>query len=89
MNRRKWDPKAKAAVVLQGLRGRSLSEICNEHGISQSEYYRWRGQFLERMPQLFGDNGKREENLRRENTHLKKIIGEMTLELKKLNEYLE
>ena len=89
MNRRKWDPKAKAAIVLQGLRGRPLSDICNEHQISQSEYYKWREQFLERMPQAFGSDGKREEALLRENARLKKIVGELTLELKKLNEWSE
>jgi len=89
MNRRKWDPKTKATIVLQGLRGRPLADLCNEHQISQSEYYKWRDRFLERLPEVFGDNGKREENLLRENDRLKKIIGDMTLELKKLNEWLE
>jgi transposase-like protein len=89
MNRRQWDAKSKATIVLQGLRGKPVSEICNEHQISQSEYYRWREQFLAGMPQIFGDNGKREASLAKENAKLKNIIGELTLELKKLNEWPE
>jgi transposase-like protein len=89
MNRRQWDAKSKAAIVLQGLRGKPVSEICNEHQIHQSEYYRWREQFLAGMPQIFGDNGKREASLAKENSRLKNIIGELTLELKKLNGWPE
>jgi transposase-like protein len=89
MNRREWDSKTKAIIVLERLKGRPVSEICAEHQICQSEYYRWREEFLAKMPQVFGDNDKREEILRKENERLKKIIGEMTLELKKLNEWLE
>jgi transposase-like protein len=89
MNRRQWDAKSKAAIVLQGLRGKPVSEICNEHQIHQSEYYRWREQFLAGMPQIFGDNDKREASLAKENSRLKNIIGELTLELKKLNGWPE
>ena len=46
MQRRKWDAQAKAQVVLQGLKGTPIADICNEHQISQSQYYRWRDQFL-------------------------------------------
>lgn len=89
MDRRKWDAKSKATIVLEGLRGTPVSEICNEHQISQSEYYRWREQFLEGMPKVFNGDDRREQALMRENSRLKGIIGDMTLRLKKLNEWLE
>jgi hypothetical protein len=28
MNRRKWDPKTKALIVMEGLKGKPVSEIC-------------------------------------------------------------
>jgi transposase-like protein len=89
MPRRKWDPATKATVVLQGLKGMPVGEICTEHQISQAQYYQWRGQFLQKMPQLFSNTERKEKTLRRENGRLKKIVGELTLELKKLNEWLE
>ena len=46
MKRREWDPKTKAQIVLQGLKGTPVSELCNEHRISQTQYYQWRDQFL-------------------------------------------
>jgi len=87
MERRQWDPQTKANIVIQGIKGRPVADICIEHQISQAQYYQWREQFLKNMPQLFGKNGRREKALVRENAHLKKIVGEITLELKKLNEW--
>jgi transposase-like protein len=88
MIRRKWDPKAKAMIVLQGLKGKPLSEICSEHQITQSQYYLWRDQFLEKMHLAFIDDNRKEKVLTRENAHLKKIIGDLTVELKKTEEWL-
>jgi transposase-like protein len=75
--------------VLQGLKGGTVVDICTEHQISQAQYYQWREQFLKKMPQLFLNNERREQSLVRENSRLKKIIGELTVELKKLNEWSE
>ncbi len=80
---REWDAKAKAEIVIQGLKGRSVSEICNEFQIRQNQYYKWRDQFLKGFPQLFESSSSREKSLIRENNHLKKIISDLTIELKK------
>jgi transposase-like protein len=88
MKRRKWDPKAKAMIVLQGLKGKPISEICSEHQITQSQYYLWRDQFLEKMHLAFIDDERREKALTNENVRLKRIIGDFTVELKKTEEWL-
>lgn len=41
MKRRRWDSKTKTKIVLEGLSGRPVSEICNEYGIHQNQYYTW------------------------------------------------
>jgi transposase-like protein len=46
MKRRRWKPEQKALVVLEGLKGRPIGELCAEHEISQGQYYQWRDQFL-------------------------------------------
>jgi len=89
MPRRKWDPRTKATIVLQGLKGRPVADICTEHQISQAQYYQWREQFMKKMPRLFSNTERREQSLARENTRLKKIIGELTVELKKINGWSE
>jgi transposase-like protein len=89
MPRRKWNPQTKATVVLQGLKGMSIVDICTEHQISQAQYYQWREQFMKKMSGLFSNTERREQSLVRENSRLKKIIGELTVELKKVNGWSE
>jgi transposase-like protein len=85
MKRRQWDSKLKAAIVLEGLQGRNVAEICNDYGISSSQYYTWREQFLSNASQAFetGSNTKREAKLVSDNKRLKGLVGELTMELKK------
>jgi len=66
-----------------------LSKSAREHQICQSEYYRWRDQFLGNMDQVFVDKEKVTEKLNNENKHLRKIIGDLTVELKKTEELLK
>lgn len=88
MQRRKWDAKTKAIIVLEGLKGKPVAELCNEHQISQAQYYQWRDQFLAHTPNAFEVHAQsqREARLVRENARLKAIVGELTLELKKSDE---
>ncbi|MFA6584222.1 MAG: transposase [Elusimicrobiaceae bacterium] len=86
MVKRKWDTKQKAEIVLQGIKGRSVAELCAENEISQAQYYQWREKFLTNMGKAFEDSGKEEERLLRQNAKLKRVIGELTLELKKSDE---
>ena len=38
-----WTGKEKLAIVLQWLKGDcSVSELCNDQGITQGMYYKWR-----------------------------------------------
>jgi len=48
MSYRKWTPAQKMAIVLEGLKSQAtVAEICRSHGISQTQYYKWRDQFFE------------------------------------------
>jgi transposase-like protein len=90
MHRRKWDAKTKALIVIEGLKGKPVAELCAEHQISQTQYYQWRDQFLAHAPKAFEvhEQSQREARLARENTRLKTLVGELTLELKKSDEVL-
>ncbi len=85
MTRRKWDSQTKAKVVLEGLGGRPVAELCNAWQISQTQYYKWREAFLVGAHRAFDTprNGSGEQELRRQNAELKTVVGELTLELKK------
>lgn len=75
-------------IVLQGLKGIPISEFCAEHQISQAQYYQWRDQFLANMHQVFVQDERCEKALTKENIRLKKIIGDLTIELKKTEKWL-
>lgn len=90
MQRRKWDAKTKAMIILEGLKGKPVAEICTEHQISQSLYYQWRDQFLANAAQAFEvhQRTRKEAHLEQENARLKPLVGELILELKKSDELL-
>ena len=84
--KKQWNGKEKLAIVLQGLKSdRSISELCNEHGITQGMYYKWRDQLLTDGAKLFDRGGvdHARKRLEIENRRLKETIGELTVELKK------
>jgi len=89
MKKRNWKGHEKLQIVLEGLKGHTpLGELCNHHEISQSQYYKWREQLLKHGSKLFefGGPSKEEDRLRRENQRLKSAVGELTMELKKIDE---
>ena len=89
MKKRSWSNKDKWMIVLEGIKGRAINEICLEHGITQSLYYKWRDQFMSNGPKLFdvSNEAQRQSILERENERLKNLVGELSLELKKNENY--
>ncbi len=85
MKRRRWDSKTKTKIVLEGLSGRPVSEICNEYGIHQNQYNLWRDKFVSEAHRAFEStkDGGEVNRLRKKNQELKQIIGSLTVELKK------
>jgi transposase-like protein len=65
-----------------------VAEVCNEYQISQSQYYQWRDQFLAHAAHAFEahQHTRTEARLAEENARLKRLVGELTLELKKSDE---
>jgi transposase-like protein len=93
MKQRKWTADEKLAIVLEGIRGKkAVTEICREHHLSQTQYYKWRDKFLEggRKALTVGTNGK-ESRLEAEIEKLQKIIGKQAIQieiLKKTEEWM-
>jgi len=88
MKRRQWDARTKTKIVLEGLAGRSVAEICGEYQISQNQYYKWRDRFLSESHRAFETDGRplREQRLKARIAHLERTLGAVTFELKKLEE---
>jgi transposase-like protein len=85
MHQRKWDAKTKAIIIIEGLQGQPVAKICNEHQISQSQSSQWRDQFLAHAANAFEvhQHTRKEALLEQENARLKKLVGGLTLMLKK------
>jgi transposase-like protein len=90
MKRRQWDSKTKAKIVLEGLSGKPVSELCNEYQISQNQYYQWREKFLSEAHRAFEVKEKAGEvtRLKAKTRKLQQIIGALTVELKKSEDEL-
>lgn len=89
MERRQWSSQDKLKIVLEGLSGQiEISKLCAKYQVHQTQYYQWRDQLLKYGNQAFEQKNisKREQILDSEVKNLKRIIGDLTVELKK-NEY--
>jgi transposase-like protein len=82
MQRRQWNAKTKARIVLQGLQGKPVAELYNEYQISQSLYYQWRDQFLAHADKAFEvhQHVRQEAYIERETAKLRGLVGEWLLE---------
>ena len=93
--RRKYAPKEKIRIVLEGLRGeQSLSELCRREGIAANLYYRWSKDFLEAGKKRLAGDTVREatsdevKDLQAENRELKEVVAEITLKNRVLKKRL-
>jgi transposase-like protein len=91
MKKRQWTGQQKLQIILEGFRDdKRVSELCNMHEIAQSQYYKWRDQFLKKGASIFDEHpDKKAERLKSENRRLKHVIGELTVELKKTEDELK
>lgn len=81
MKLRKWTSEEKMAIVLEGIKGqKSIAEICREHQISQTLFYRCQDRFLEAGQKGLTNGAPADEAqaLRAEIEELQKIIGRQT-----------
>lgn len=89
MKKRTWSSKEKSRIVLEGLKGQTtISDLCIKYSITQAQYYQWRDRFLDTCHQAFESNDKDKLAMRykQEISELKGIIGDLTVELKKMED---
>jgi transposase-like protein len=86
MEKRKWSSQEKLRIVLEGLSGQiEISKLCSKYQIAQTQYYQWRDLLLKHGNQAFETKNqtKKEQHLQEEVQKLRRIIGDLTVELKK------
>lgn len=75
----------KAFVVKQGEDGVPVSDICRKAGISQATYFNWKKKYSGLMPSEM----KRLRELEEENSRLKRIVADLTLDREMLQDVIK
>lgn len=86
--RRKFTAEEKIRIVLEGVRHEvPIRELCRREGIQPNVYYSWLKQFMEAGKERLKHDTARDatrsevEGLKRENSRLKQLVAELSLEV--------
>lgn len=90
MRGRRFTPQEKARVVLEGLSGRPVDELCAAYGISRARFLRWRAQLVRNAGAAFaaGRTGPADVRLARENESLRRLVARLMDEFRTLDDLL-
>ncbi len=79
---RTFTPEFKIQVVLQLLsKEKTPSQLCQEHKIADALLYRWKQEFLERAPSLFGSAEQETATAQARIAELERMVGRLTMEV--------
>jgi putative transposase len=84
MKASKFSDAQKAFIIKQGEEGTPVSEICRKAGISQATYFNWKKKYAGLLPTEM----KRLKQLEDENSRLKKIVADLTLDREMLQDVI-
>ena len=93
--RKSYGSEEKIRIIIEGIRGESsIAELCRKEGISQGIYYKWSKDFMEAGKKRLSGDTMREANttgvrhLKDENSDLKELVAELSLEVRVLKKNL-
>jgi putative transposase len=81
----KFTVAQKAFVIKQGEEGAPVAEICRRAGISQATYFNWKKKYAGLLPSEM----RRLRELEDENSRLKKIVADLTLDREMLQDVIK
>jgi putative transposase len=84
-NASKFTDAQKAFVIKQGEEGTPVAEICRKAGISQATYFNWKKKYAGLLPSEM----RRLRELEDENSRLKKIVADLTLDREMLQDVIK
>lgn len=74
-----------ASILKQHELGATPADLCRRYGISEQTFYRWRKQY----GGMSGSELRRLKELETENTRLKRLVADLTLDKQILQEVLQ
>ena len=84
MKASKFSDAQKVFIIKQGEEGTPVAEICRKAGISQATYFNWKKKDAGLLPTEM----KRLKQLEDENSRLKKIVADLTLDREMLQDVI-
>lgn len=85
MKKSKFSESQIVSILKANEAGRSVNELCKEHGISQATFYNWRSKYGGMDASLI----KRLRELEAENSKLKRMYADVSLEKDALKDLIE
>ncbi len=82
MKKSKFTEQQIAFALQQAEGGVSVEEVCRKMGVSQATFYRWKKVYGGLMP----SEVRRLKQLEEENTRLRKLVADLTLDKEMLSE---
>ena len=73
------------AVLKQVEGGRTVKDVCREHGVSENTYYNWKSKY----GGMEASDLRRMKELEQENQKLKRMYADMALENRALKDLIE
>jgi len=80
----KFSDAQKAFILKQGKDGVAVAEICRKAGISQATYFNWKQKYDGLLPSEM----RRLKQLEDENTKLKKLVADLSLDKEMLQDVI-
>jgi len=84
MKASKFSDAQKAFILKQGAEGAPVAEICRRAGISQATYFNWKKKYDGLLPTEM----KRLKQLEDENTKLRKLVADLSLDREMLQDII-
>ena len=84
MKRSKFTEAQIAFILQQAEEGTAIGEVCRKSGISESTFYYWRKKYAGLMPSEM----KRLRQLEEENTRLKRLVANLSLDKEMLQDVI-
>ena len=85
MRRSKFTDAQIAYILRQAEEGSSVAEVCRKAGIAEATFYNWRKKYGSLMPSEM----KRLKQLDEENTRLKKLVADLSLDKATLQDVIK
>ena len=85
MKASKFTDAQKAFIIRQGEEGAPVADLCRQAGISQATYFNWKKRYGGLMPSEM----RRLRELEEENSRLKRIVADLSLDKEMLQDVIK